>query len=117
MNDNTTAAIEELRSGAPLPDLSEFPVPGSVLDQRLEAVAECWGGIELARIKLDRAVKRARDEGASWSHIGMSVGMSKQAAHKRWGADACSGVAYLVNPDAPDEGTDIHHEVPCPVHP
>lgn len=88
MDDITTAAIEELRAGAPLPDLSDFPEPGSALDKRLESVAEAWGGVELARIKLDRAVKRAREEGASWSHIAMSTGMSKQGAHKRWGDTA-----------------------------
>lgn len=29
----------------------------------------------------------------------------------------CTGTRYLVNDDAPDEGTDVHHTGPCPVHP
>lgn len=29
----------------------------------------------------------------------------------------CTGHAYLVNPDAPDEGHDIAHDVACPTHP
>lgn len=29
----------------------------------------------------------------------------------------CTGVRYAVNPDAPDEGSDIAHDGPCPVHP
>lgn len=31
--------------------------------------------------------------------------------------DTCTGTRYHVNPDAPDEGTDIRHDGPCPVHP
>lgn len=32
-------------------------------------------------------------------------------------APRCSGARYLVNPDAPEEGTDVHHDGPCPAHP
>lgn len=28
----------------------------------------------------------------------------------------CTGHRYAVNPDAPDEGTDIRHDGPCPTH-
>lgn len=28
----------------------------------------------------------------------------------------CTGTSYLVNPDYPDEGTDLRHEGPCPLH-
>lgn len=28
----------------------------------------------------------------------------------------CTGFRYLINDDAPDEGTDVHHDGPCPVH-
>lgn len=85
MDDNTEAAIRALELGAPLPDLSDFPAPGTPLDKRLEIIAERIGVLDVTRIALDRAVKMARDEGASWSHIGMAAGMSKQAAHQRWG--------------------------------
>lgn len=29
----------------------------------------------------------------------------------------CTGTIYAVNPDAPEEGTDIRHEAYCPAHP
>ena len=29
---------------------------------------------------------------------------------------ACTGHRYFVNEDFPDEGTDIHHDGPCPAH-
>lgn len=28
--------------------------------------------------------------------------------------DTCTGEAYPVNPDAPEEGSDLHHSRPCP---
>lgn len=28
----------------------------------------------------------------------------------------CTGQRYDVNPDAPDEGTDLRHDEPCPAH-
>lgn len=31
-------------------------------------------------------------------------------------APACTGQRYDVNPDAPEEGTDVRHDTPCPVH-
>jgi hypothetical protein len=29
----------------------------------------------------------------------------------------CTGHRYPINPDAPEEGTDVRHDVECPVHP
>lgn len=29
----------------------------------------------------------------------------------------CTGTSYLVNPDHPEEGSDVHHAGPCPAHP
>lgn len=31
-------------------------------------------------------------------------------------AEACTGFRYAINPDFPDEGTDIRHEAACPFH-
>jgi hypothetical protein len=42
---------------------------------------------ELDRLELLAAVE-ARDRGTSWSEIGDAVGISKQAAAKRWREDA-----------------------------
>lgn len=30
--------------------------------------------------------------------------------------DECTGQTYDVNPDAPEEGTDVVHDAPCPTH-
>lgn len=38
-----------------------------------------------ARDELERAVDTARAAGTSWSTIGDAAGMSRQAAHERWG--------------------------------
>ena len=31
-------------------------------------------------------------------------------------AEGCAGTIHAVNPDAPSEGFDIHHDGPCPAH-
>lgn len=79
---------------------SEFPLAQAV--DRIQLVVDAarrgqplhWS-LKLAHIHayldkwlpqaLDRAVAEARAEGASWGDIGSRVGMSRQAAHKRWG--------------------------------
>jgi uncharacterized protein with PIN domain len=40
----------------------------------------------LRRFEIDAAVSRARDGGASWTVIGVALGVSRQAALKRYGA-------------------------------
>ncbi|WP_231583759.1 hypothetical protein [Cellulomonas sp. A375-1] len=35
---------------------------------------------------IDQAVVGLHEQGTSWAAIGAAAGMSKQAAHKRWGA-------------------------------
>ncbi|MHA6806309.1 hypothetical protein [Salinifilum ghardaiensis] len=37
------------------------------------------------RVELDAAVAAARAAGASWTAIGAAAGLSRQAAHERWG--------------------------------
>lgn len=39
------------------------------------------------------------------------------AALEQYVAEQCTGERYHVNPDYPDEGTDIHHDGDCPIHP
>lgn len=55
----------------------------------------------------------------SWSQVAHVVLTPAEAAEFVAACTAllCTGERYLVNPDAPEEGTDIHHEGPCPVHP
>lgn len=38
-----------------------------------------------AREQLDQAVRTARSSGTSWAAIGDAAGMTRQAAHERWG--------------------------------
>jgi hypothetical protein len=41
--------------------------------------------IRCAEEALDRVVSRARARGATWEEIGRALGVSKQAAHHRFG--------------------------------
>lgn len=43
---------------------------------------------DFVRDDLARKVEAAREAGASWSEIGRAVGITPQAAHRRWDADA-----------------------------
>lgn len=52
-----------------------------------------------ARIQLHQAVTSARAAGATWSAVGAALGMSKQAAQKRF----ASAVAPTVTPSVLDE--------------
>lgn len=70
---------------ADLSFMDNIPAVGSALDTRLIDIAKRVGALSAAQDALTHAVKRARDEGASWSDIGAAASMSKQAAHKRWG--------------------------------
>lgn len=66
----------------------DFPVVRQLdhpIEKRLEAVAKRVGVLAAAQDALDHAVRLARQEGASWADVGMAAGMSKQAAHQRWG--------------------------------
>ena len=50
------------------------------------AVHDLTHAIEQAERALTEAVKRARARGVSWSTIGRAAGITKQAAHLRWGS-------------------------------
>lgn len=54
---------------------------GSALTTLSEASAE----LKQAEENLTQAVIRARHAGASWASIGQAIGISRQAAHERWG--------------------------------
>lgn len=41
--------------------------------------------LEKLKDELLACVSGARRNGASWSEVGAAVGMTKQAAHERWG--------------------------------
>ena len=66
-------------------------------------------------IARDEAIRQAVAEGFSLRTIAETAEMSHSAIAKI--AGRCTGHRYLVNADDPSEGTDIHHDGPCPVHP
>lgn len=57
------------------------------MEQRvaIAAVAEAATGVAQAQALLEATVVLARGEGATWAQIGEATGVSRQAAHERWG--------------------------------
>lgn len=57
------------------------------MEQRMAvaAVAEAAAGVARAQALLEATVVLARGAGATWAQIGAATGMSRQAAHERWG--------------------------------
>ena len=68
MNDTTRTAVDGTGDDEPLAEL-----------RRLQAVRQ-----EIARLE-DAQVRRARLRGHSWGAIASALGVSKQAAHKKYG--------------------------------
>lgn len=67
-------------------------------EEPLDEVGSAALALEVARIQLRTAVDHAREAGVSWARIGEHLGVSRQAAYKRFGrpVDPRSGV--LMNP-------------------
>jgi hypothetical protein len=53
----------------------------------LRAVAAAVRDVADAEAQLANAVRIARENGRSWGRIGMALGVSKQAARQRFGAE------------------------------
>ena len=51
----------------------------------VQSVADTAAALGQAGEALDRAVRAARNAGASWADIARAAGMSRQAAQQRWG--------------------------------
>ncbi len=51
----------------------------------LAAVSEAVKGVDRAQALLEATVVLARGAGATWAQLGEAAGMSRQAAHERWG--------------------------------
>lgn len=51
----------------------------------LSSIHSISSGIKTAELELVAAVQRAREQGYSWEAIGRSAGVTKQAAHQKWG--------------------------------
>lgn len=82
----TEQAITELRSGADLTNAGLAAERHNILSKWLDGIAMRVGRIESEKKALDWAVRQALEHGASWSEVGLAAGISKQAAHQRWGA-------------------------------
>jgi len=62
------------------------PLPAAQLFQLMAAART----LAQAEHDLAEAVRQARQAGASWTHIGDAVGVSRQAAQQRWTAQSAS---------------------------
>lgn len=60
---------------------------------RLRAIGAALTELERAQANLERAIQTAKDAGESWSAIGVVLGTSRQAAHKRFSKTAASNVS------------------------
>ncbi|WP_227998563.1 hypothetical protein [Nocardia australiensis] len=64
----------------------ELAHPGSTLDQLSEAAIIAAHWLQLADRLLDHFVDQARQAGVPWAEIGARLGVSRQAAQKRFAA-------------------------------
>lgn len=72
----------------------------------LRSTARAVDRVRASESRLDEAVAAARAAGATWQQIGQSTGMSRQAAHERWGHLARSGACARATCDCPDHRPD-----------
>ncbi|GGL28553.1 Clp protease N-terminal domain-containing protein [Nocardia jinanensis] len=74
--------------------------PDNALDQLADAVVTAGRLGELADHLIGHFVDQARRSGASWTEIGASMGVSKQAAQKRFVPKAPGDPAAEIDPNA-----------------
>ena len=74
------ASCHALRSG-----VGKGTVPRSLPGVELGRLIDAARAAADAEHELDRAARDARHAGASWTHIGDAVGLTRQAAQQRWG--------------------------------
>lgn len=55
------------------------------MEAHLGIVARISAEIADAHDRLEAAVRDARADGATWAQIGAAAGITRQAAHERWG--------------------------------
>lgn len=74
-----TQSVEAWADAVHPHDLREVPI------EDLRAITSLADTIHQAEAALAHAIERARREGRTWSEIGTSLGVSKQAAQQRYG--------------------------------
>ena len=79
------------------------------LEDALQALERSSADIRAAQLRLEEAVLAARAAGASWAQIGDATGMSRQAAHERWGHQP-RGECRRAGCDCPHH---LPHDCPC----
>lgn len=88
--DAAAAAVEDWLDEL---DLDEVEVVDPV---ELRRIGLAQTGIELAEAELRDAVKAARTAGQSWAAIGRTLGISRQAAHERFGRNGQEPVSEVL---------------------
>jgi hypothetical protein len=79
------------------------------IDIALKIANRAAAAVRRSEARLDEAVAEARQAGATWTQIGMAVGISRQAAHERWGHMPRPEVCQRTDCDCPD-----HRAASCP---
>jgi len=69
-----------------LDDLDPASTPAAVVAQEVRDVATAVDRVQAAEEDLTAAVLRARRAGASWNHLALALGVSRQAARQRFAA-------------------------------
>jgi len=69
-----------------LDDLDPATTPAAVVPQEVRDVAAAVDRVQSADEDLTAAVLRARRAGASWNHLALALGVSRQAARQRFAA-------------------------------
>jgi hypothetical protein len=59
-------------------------------DKEISRIIQANGDVKVAELMLRRHVATARKTGHSWASIGFALGISRQAAQQRFGADEAS---------------------------
>jgi len=69
-----------------LDDVDPATSPAAVVAQEVRDVATAVDRLQVAEEALTTAVLRARRAGASWNHLALALGVSRQAARQRFAA-------------------------------
>ncbi|NIZ93392.1 hypothetical protein [Kineococcus rubinsiae] len=69
-----------------LDELAPATTPAAVVAQEVRDVATAVDRVQVAEEDLTAAVLPARRAGASWNHLALALGVSRQAARQRFAA-------------------------------
>jgi len=67
-----------------LDDLDPAAIPAAVAPEEVRDVADAVERLHAAEDELTAAVLRARRAGASWNHLALALGISRQGARQRY---------------------------------